>query len=1359
MLTESIGLQPPRNPQAFEDFCHIVYMKVLDDPTATKYGRSGQKQDGVDVFVTRKAERYGVQCKQKTFGKLTKGIIDDEVKSADAGDVRIDRLIVATTVANDVKLVAYATKLTDKRRAEGKFEVHLAFWDTLETLVRSHPELQYLYSPQMSGGAFWEQNRRLDQHSAQIMQRLDEQAARLQGLADQSAPYAGASASRSIPDARANSLNKLVDTQLDAVKQLLVTGKFEDALKSLTALGSNLDAFDEHQKARWYSQRAHCYWHQTELNLAAADFEAAWKLTPHDDKAISNHATGRLLVGNIDDAARIINEAREKFPASTTVYSVWIQVVDQQGRRVHHPRDVPPEMRKNGDVLTVLGWLAAHHGLHREAARLAKLAIEAGSVGHQQTSLRLLALVNQAAENGVLASLSLLPNDLKIQLKGAISYFLPFDETIWQRQDQATTAQTVACLGYALLMTGRASEAPELLREGVKRYPEDGQIARVYLETLRKTNTSVDRALEFGRTCIDIIDEEARMMVAEMAAMRADFDTLARIQKSFREEDDEGLRNELQAFAWMATANSGKGSELASAMTLQSVTSMKSVAAKVVALNVAFALGVPWAKQAVEEMAASIDADSSMGEALMVAQACLAVEMYDQTIALLKERLPTKGVSDPHKILLEALIRSGARKKAHQMLEAFPASAMDDPEIRALAVDLANAANDWKQLLKLSDLQLRAHPNRAEAWTYRAAVLFRQKKTSDLRALLKRDIPLNLEGSIPAQAQLARFEIELGNRARGFRRLYRMFRSALGDVKAAVAYFSNILLLNNPDVTPAKATSVSEGTAITIVSDKGEIRRVVIDPDDLGQMPPAPEFINTASDLYGRFVGKQLDDIVLLPSGLGGDEKYRIADIDSAYRHLTRLADEVNRRAVAQNGSMFSIHMSVKEDGDMDFTEVLKLLTARSSQVNEAFELYSSGPATLGILGKFLGVGAMVVAADWPDGSKPKLYVCQGTAAERSAAEALLASRPKSVVLDLTALNELVANDLESALRLAEKVYVSTSAVEALDELILSAKTDRARGHMREEGGRISVIEYGANYHQQRYDYLRKLRRCVDDYCEVAPAWGNEELPENLSELSPHLGDDSYDALLLCLEHEAILLTLDGRLREIAKALGKIDGVWPQVFCNVALAHGFCSEEAYRAFVVWSIKHRRTHVALSAHEFLWLFKSPASTRQSATSAIVGYVAEPTLEVGSIASVILEVAQRMLVSGTTTLALCQYLYRATAPLFARPQLKVDALEKWFVGKLDQFLLRNFTKRTGRHVERDISLAKVNMWSREIAGAMSAAKAAGLSTSVEELGATSIGVVALYGATTPLFIAYPPPDMRTADEQEDIQVQVV
>src|ERR1700694_1691107 len=113
MQIYSSNVQPPKTPQDFEYACHLIYSVVVDDPTATKYGRSGQQQHGVDVFAMHNGRRYGIQCKQKIFGKLTQKIIDEEVNAADSGPIKIYELVIATTAPNDAKLVTYVAQLSD----------------------------------------------------------------------------------------------------------------------------------------------------------------------------------------------------------------------------------------------------------------------------------------------------------------------------------------------------------------------------------------------------------------------------------------------------------------------------------------------------------------------------------------------------------------------------------------------------------------------------------------------------------------------------------------------------------------------------------------------------------------------------------------------------------------------------------------------------------------------------------------------------------------------------------------------------------------------------------------------------------------------------------------------------------------------------------------------------------------------------------------------------------------------------------------------------------------------------------------------------------------------------------------------
>src|SRR4051794_4091308 len=104
MLNYQTEISKPKSAEDFEEFCLIVYRVVFGDLTATKNGRSGQKQHGVDIFVRRQEQRVGIQCKRVTFGDITDEVINAEVASADEGKVPIAELIVATTAPNDAKL-------------------------------------------------------------------------------------------------------------------------------------------------------------------------------------------------------------------------------------------------------------------------------------------------------------------------------------------------------------------------------------------------------------------------------------------------------------------------------------------------------------------------------------------------------------------------------------------------------------------------------------------------------------------------------------------------------------------------------------------------------------------------------------------------------------------------------------------------------------------------------------------------------------------------------------------------------------------------------------------------------------------------------------------------------------------------------------------------------------------------------------------------------------------------------------------------------------------------------------------------------------------------------------------------------
>ncbi|WP_321893902.1 PIN domain-containing protein [Paraburkholderia tropica] len=1328
MIPYSTGVQPPRTAEDFEDVCHIIYSELFDDPTATKNGRSGQKQDGVDIFAMRNEKRYGIQCKRKKFGSLTTKIIDDEVKLADAGKVKIEELIIATTGPNDVAMVEYAANLSDARRAESKFRVSVAFWDTLETYIRRFPRLQTILAPQMPGGAFWEQRQAFAEQKLSFEQLTGEVRAVLRSPD---------SLARGIPDAQANSLNKFIDTQLDGIKTQLLAGKFDDALTALGVLGKDLNDTDTHQRARWHTQRAHCYWQKDEFGLAAAEFAAAYKLTPDDEKIASNAIRGYLLLEDYPAALTLGNELRHRFPASENVYTAWVQAADRNGQRPVW-KTVPLEMRESADVLHVFAWLELLCGNHAEGARLAKAAQQKGDRSFEVSALRLLATVNHATEDGVLASSGIVAPEITRSLLEQIPSFEPADSVLWARQGTHSLSQVAACLGYAYMMTDQAAKAKTLLLEAVKRFPGNGQLGRICMESCFRTG-SFDDAFKFGTENVGNLDAEGKLITAEMAARRGETDAFAFVAGALREEDKERqYEDDLRAFEWLLLAQHGKVGELAVALTVESAQQLTSIGAKVIALTLAKREQMQWADAAIEQFSKEITSTSSTRDAVLASQLFLFAKRYDDVVSSLHKRLPHGYFSEPHKLLFSALVQRGSRRRALQMLRSFPQDALKDAAVREDAVQLAQDAGDWEQLSTLAELHLSAHPERADAWGFAASVLIAQKRLGALRELLSRDIPAILDGPIRYRAQLARLEVEFGVKERGLRRLYHTYRCALSSAEAASNYLGQVLMML-PESLPSEPTVVSSGCAVTLEDADGTERTLVIDPDGLVGVPEVNNFIDTTSPIYVAVEGKRVGDDVEVTDGFGAKHRYTIAGMTSSYRRLAYSAQELIRTTVGNTGGLTSVNLVQGPDGEYDLSTIVEMLKQQSERVREVFAAYQRGPVTVGMVAKLLGTSAAVVSGDWPQSVEPNLYVCNGTAAERLAAETFLDASDQPLVIDLATVNELVAVDMEKVLSFGRPVFISTSASIALHSLMDQEQGNKAKANMAEQDGRIVLTQFDDAYHERRAAYLQRLRDCIDSYCQVVPVYGVDEPPQALLTLREHIDEESYDAVLLALEKNALLFTMDGRLREIAQVLGGIKGVWPQVLLSSAVKKGICTPGEFSKFSFTSLIKRRSHVSMSAIDFMWLLGQPWEFQTFAMRALLSYFASPSVDWRSVVSLICEVLNRATMQGATLAALCRIIETVCPPLFKREDVNGDNAHTAFALTVDAIGHTGFLPELAHPMEAgEIARHRAN-WLRILSRSVATARGLAQAHTLDELTVQPVDVTPLYISDVPRFIA--------------------
>jgi hypothetical protein len=126
-------LPKPKSWDEFEDITWEIYKRKWQDNHAQRYGRSGQEQNGIDIYGRQNSsDKYiGVQCKRYKDKKLTQEIINAEIVKAEGFSYPLSEYIIATTASRDTKLQDFVRSLNEKRRLENKFPVYIVFWEDI----------------------------------------------------------------------------------------------------------------------------------------------------------------------------------------------------------------------------------------------------------------------------------------------------------------------------------------------------------------------------------------------------------------------------------------------------------------------------------------------------------------------------------------------------------------------------------------------------------------------------------------------------------------------------------------------------------------------------------------------------------------------------------------------------------------------------------------------------------------------------------------------------------------------------------------------------------------------------------------------------------------------------------------------------------------------------------------------------------------------------------------------------------------------------------------------------------------------------------------------------------------------------
>jgi len=141
----------PKDSDEFEVMVRDICALEWGDPNTKEFGRTGQKQYGVDVYgkpVNLNQKYRAVQCKLRTEkDQLTKEEIEKEVGDARQFPHELDILIIATTAPRDTHTQILVDRISRHETSSGGFRVIIWFWDDITERLAAYPKLIVKYYP------------------------------------------------------------------------------------------------------------------------------------------------------------------------------------------------------------------------------------------------------------------------------------------------------------------------------------------------------------------------------------------------------------------------------------------------------------------------------------------------------------------------------------------------------------------------------------------------------------------------------------------------------------------------------------------------------------------------------------------------------------------------------------------------------------------------------------------------------------------------------------------------------------------------------------------------------------------------------------------------------------------------------------------------------------------------------------------------------------------------------------------------------------------------------------------------------------------------------------------------------------
>lgn len=1072
---DGIGIPLPASDTVWESWIQHLLEAKYGRP-ANAFGRSGQKQDGIDFIVYAGEVRVGVQCKFVAPGsKLDVKQVLADITASRAIAPPIERFVLYTSAPSDVKTVNALDALKPAARAQN-LDSSFLMWRDFEEEVRRYNLFERLYGISTLAPA-----QASTQDPGQTVSKPRSEA----GVMTQPAAsvLSGSAA--------------LYSGMLDEVKEYMIAGDVAGATAIVELLLKRRDAVPDTELARAYATKAILVNRGGDVEEAARLWSKSVEIEPSEDLRHGRRAQALLCEDRYEEALAAALPGFDTQPPSSLAALAALISAQHLGRRMEIDARLTGRLKSERDVGFMRAFVAMADGDLLIANEIAQALAKECPKDADLMSLRADLLFHTGLGGPASRRAKLVLGSERRALEAAIPLYRMSLEMRDPLREKAGWLPSALNLASVLKLLERHEEAAEVAAEVIDKLgPALDVIERLIL--LLAEGGKETRALELcgaaeaANPRIELARASALMHLGRFAEAET---TLRSLEGQLEDLDADNL-------AWMLLATRMQvdpGIDLENlAREFYEHARNKLVACSRIFEN-ASGLGYPQLRNHYAELAVQLYRGDPDPEHLpFIVDALLALDRKDEALRLL---LPQVDLEHPQGGPLEerlafCLLRLQRLESLDKLLRGLPTDASTALQFSPYRIDYHLARGDREGALVAIQDTIEHRPRDLKLRALEVQLLREVGNLAEAKARLEAT-QYQPRASLSAVALYVREARELGCEAEADALAYRWIRESAHVPEHAAWFLSNVLIGKKQRPPPRPLAAVTSQCGVLLKGDSGEGLSHWIVIDDRFPEAVSAGWFTPHSKFVLDLIGQAIESSVEFDAFAGGP--FVVETIIPVFEGAFFLIQSRYGREVPMAESLR--YMSVKgRNQEYDFSNIFRLLDESKKDTLRALSFYAENPIPIGVMATALHRHPVDL---WSSliGTEHHVRAMSGDARAAVAFAQRLKDGPPDIVLDpLTLMGWDAFGLLASLPKVAHTVAMTRSAVDVLRGKLTELDAHNGRTHMvlaaSEQEGRYDRTDVTAEMLSAQRQVFDRIVQWIDLHVQVVPV-PSSGLPED----------------------------------------------------------------------------------------------------------------------------------------------------------------------------------------------------------------------------------------------------------------------